>query len=151
MRPLAAAIEAGIEGACLLGEMPHMFAQLPFPKASLAVLQAFEKISDIKIDLGELEHQAEMMNAKLAELLAHVERETGQRQTEEEESQFGPIPAEVGQLSPADRHRIETLFAESDEDRSKAYELKRELDRLEVFSQYENRFLDLFKKKGLGA
>ena len=30
---LSAALEAGIEGACLLGEMPHMFAQLPYPKA----------------------------------------------------------------------------------------------------------------------
>ena len=40
---LAAAAEAGLEGACLLGEMPHIFAQLPFPKASLTVLRAFSK------------------------------------------------------------------------------------------------------------
>ena len=32
-------------------------------------------------------------------------------------------------------------------DRSKAYELKRELDRLEVFADYEDRFLDLFSKE----
>jgi hypothetical protein len=31
-------------------------------------------------------------------------------------------------------------------DRSKAYELKNELDRLDVFRDYEDRFLDLFKK-----
>ena len=33
-------------------------------------------------------------------------------------------------------------------DRSKAYELKRELDRLELYKDYEDRFLDLFKKPG---
>ena len=38
---LGVAAERGLHGACLLGEMPHMFAQLPFPKASLAVLKAF--------------------------------------------------------------------------------------------------------------
>jgi hypothetical protein len=43
------------------------------------------------------------------------------------------------------RH-IEELFDEVSRDRSKAYELKRELDRLEVFKDYEDRFLDLFKK-----
>ena len=31
-------------------------------------------------------------------------------------------------------------------DRSKAFELKQELDRLGLFKEYEDRFLDLFKK-----
>src|SRR5262245_11235467 len=31
---LGAASEAGMPGICLLGEMPHIFSQLPFPKAS---------------------------------------------------------------------------------------------------------------------
>jgi hypothetical protein len=38
------------------------------------------------------------------------------------------------------------LFEKAREDRSKAYELKGELDRLGVFDLYEDRFLDLFKK-----
>jgi proteasome assembly chaperone (PAC2) family protein len=143
---LAAALEAGIEGACLLGEMPHIFAQLPYPKAALAVLKVFEKISGVKIDLSELENQAAAVNTKLAELLAHVEAAQAEEQGEEEESEFD-VPAEPDRLSPEDRERIETLFTESAADRSKAYELKRELDRLEVFAEYENRFLDLFKKK----
>ncbi len=33
-------------------------------------------------------------------------------------------------------------------DRTKAYELKRELDRLGLYREYEDRFLDLFKKPG---
>jgi len=31
---LGAAAESKLRGDCLLGEMPRMFAQLPFPKAS---------------------------------------------------------------------------------------------------------------------
>jgi hypothetical protein len=45
----------------------------------------------------------------------------------------------------ADERLIEDLFDQSRTDRSRAYELKRELDRLGVFKQYEDRFLDLFK------
>lgn len=145
---LAAAVEAGIESACLLGEMPQMFAQVPYPKAALAVLDAFVRISGVPLDLVELEKQATILNARLAELLARFERQVGLRaEGEDEESEFSPLAADEDQLSPEDRERIEVLFQESAADRSKAYELKRELDRLEVFAEYENRFLDLFKKK----
>ena len=54
--------------------------------------------------------------------------------------------AEPEQLEPEDERLIEQLFEQASKDRSKAYELKRELDRLEVFPEYEDRFLDLFKK-----
>ena len=51
-------------------------------------------------------------------------------------------------ISTDDRQRIEELFEQAVRDRSKAYELKGELDRLEVFGDYEDRFLDLFQKPG---
>ena len=38
------------------------------------------------------------------------------------------------------------MFEAAELDRTKAYELKSELDRLEVFQEYEDRFLDLFKQ-----
>ena len=50
-------------------------------------------------------------------------------------------------LSEEDERRIEMLFREASQDRSKAYELKSELDRLGVFADYEDRFLDLFKRQ----
>jgi hypothetical protein len=53
-------------------------------------------------------------------------------------------PDEV--VAPPDVGRIEELFARAAKDRSKAFELKQELDRLGLFKQYEDRFLDLFKK-----
>ena len=48
-------------------------------------------------------------------------------------------------LGDAGRQRINRLFTQAAKDRSKAFELKQELDRLGVFKEYEDRFLDLFK------
>jgi hypothetical protein len=53
-----------------------------------------------------------------------------------------------GSLKPSDRQRIDLMFDNAAHDRSRAYELKQELDRLGVFPQYEDRFLDLFKDPG---
>jgi hypothetical protein len=50
-------------------------------------------------------------------------------------------------LSDADRRRVEEMFKLAQKDRSKAYELKRELDRLDVFKEFEDQFLDLFKQE----
>jgi proteasome assembly chaperone (PAC2) family protein len=145
---LGAAAEQKLPGVCLLGEMPHIFAQLPFPKASLAVLEVFTAIAGIEIDTSELSEQAQAMEEKLGELLSRVERamERELSPAEEEEAPGFEPPQDEG-LDPEDEQRIERLFNQARQDRSKAYELKRELDRLEVFRDYEDRFLDLFKRQ----
>jgi hypothetical protein len=142
---LGAAAEGGLRGACLLGEMPQVFAQLPFPKASLAVLRVFASMAEIEIDLTELSEQAEEMEERLGELLVQMEQVLG-RQTPDEEETVAPEPIEEDPFSPDDEQRIEQLFERARQDRSAAYELKRDLDRLGVYRKYENRFLDLFKR-----
>ncbi len=144
---LGAAADTGMPGACLLGEMPHIFRQLPFPKASLAILEVFTTMAGIEVDFTELAEQAQTMEQHLGELLARVEEAYGQREPAEEEGYSTEEPAEEG-LRPADEQRIESMFKEAEKDRSKAFELKQELDRLGIFKDYENRFLDLFKKAG---
>lgn len=140
---LGVAAESRLRGACLLGEMPQIFTQLPYPHAALAVLETFATLADLELDLDELREQAEAMDGKLDELLTQIERAvTGQESREES---FSP-PAAEGDLDPDDQRRIERLFVQARKDRAKAYELKRELDRLGVFRDYEDRFLDLFKK-----
>ena len=141
---LGVAAESRLRGVCLLGEMPQVFAQLPYPHASLAVLETFATIADLEIDLDELRQQAEAMDSKLDELLTQIERAmTGQETGEEAQT---PEQPEEAQLAAEDQRRIERLFGQARKDRSKAYELKRELDRLGVFRDYEDRFLDLFKR-----
>jgi hypothetical protein len=142
---LGAAAESSLRGACLLGEMPHIFSQLPFPKASLAILEVFTTISGIELDFAELAEQARIMEQQLGELLARVEQSIGQQYPTEEET-FTSEPAAEEKPSEPDKQRIEALFEQAAHDRSKAFELKQELDRLGLFKEYEDRFLDLFKK-----
>ena len=144
---LGVAAESRLRGACLLGEMPQVFAQLPYPKAALAVLEIFATMANLQIDLDELREQAEAMDSKLDELLTQIEQAMGRQESSGEEAP-APEPPEEPPLDHEDQRRIDRLFGQARRDRSKAYELKRELDRLGVFRDYEDRFLDLFKKPG---
>jgi len=133
---LAAAASAGLSGACLLGEMPHLFSTIPYPKAALAVLETFTALAEIEMDFEELSSQAFAAEAQLGGMLDRLERNRP--------AEPAPSPSPPG-LNAADEARIEAMFRAAEADLTKAYELKRELDRLQVFAQYEDRFLDLFR------
>ncbi len=141
---LGAAAEEGLHGACLLGEMPHIFVQLPFPRAALAVLRTFSELVGLEIDLDEMKEQVEVADQQLEQLLRQAQEAMAEA-AEQEEKPFVPEPENEDGLDQEDAERIDRLFDEARQNRSKAYELKRELDRLGVFKQYEDRFLDLFK------
>jgi predicted ATP-grasp superfamily ATP-dependent carboligase len=143
---LGVAAESGLHGACLLGEMPHVFSQLPFPKASLAILEVFTTMSGIAVDFTELAEQSRVMEHQLEELFARVQKSLGEQESGEDEVS-AVEPAEEERLRPAEKQRIAQLFEQAAKDRTKAFELKQELDRLGVFKEYEDRFLDLFKKQ----
>src|SRR5207247_658071 len=106
---LGAAAEKGMRGACLLGEMPHIFSQLPFPKASLAILEVFTTITRIELDFTELTEQARVMEQQLGQLLARIEKSIGSQTPSEEEGQ-ALEPVEEQQLRLADHERLEALF-----------------------------------------
>ncbi len=146
---LGVAQQQDLRGACLLGEMPHMFIQLPYPKASLAVLQTFVAMSKIPLDLTELGEQADTVDEQLGDLMASLEQRmrAGVEQEDEAEQPYLAEPVDESALDAESQHRLEELFEQAARDRRKAYELKRELDRLGVFEEYENRFLDLFKQQ----
>jgi hypothetical protein len=128
-------------------------AQLPFPKASHAILEAFTTIAHLDLDLDELSEQAKLVEEQLGELLAQVEKQRGDMDDDEdgddEEGSFAESADEEESPPEAEHPRkrepIERLFKQAAQDRSKAFELKQELDRLGVFKEYEDRFLDLFK------
>lgn len=142
---LAAAVTHGMPGICLLGEMPHLFTQMMYPKASLAVLRVFTRAAGIELDLAELAAHAEATEHRLTELLAELRRRMQGEEAGDESELASEQWKTAGSLSEPDEARIEALFAAAEADRSRAYELKSELDRLGVFADYEDRFLDLFK------
>lgn len=142
---IGAAADKGMQGICLLGEMPHVFAQFPFPKASIAVLRIFAEMAALHLDFTEIENQAEATEKQLTELITRLEQRLDSGSSTDPSDEFRPAEPEQ-KTSEEDIQRIEELFQQSSQDRSKAYELKRELDRLGVFEEHEDRFLDLFKK-----
>jgi hypothetical protein len=147
---LAAAAERQLPGACLLGELPYFAVGVPNPRASAAVLRVFTLLAGIQIDFSRIEQQAEEMDERLSNLLERLNE--GSEDDEEAGSFSIPEIADTDEstgdkeLDTETRQRIEHLFQQARQDRSKAHELKKELDRLGVFEQYEDRFLDLFKK-----
>jgi predicted ATP-grasp superfamily ATP-dependent carboligase len=157
---LGACAERGVPGMCLMGEMPFFATGVPNPKAAKAVLDAFALMTGLEIDLDELSKHAESVDRALVEMLNRMQAQAGGAQPDEDEPEIAqepseeaeaatePHPAPERRLDYGTRQRIERLFEESRQDRAKAMELKKELDRLGVFKQYEDRFLDLFKQAG---
>ena len=140
---LGAAAEHGVPGTCLFGEMPQMFSQLPYPKATLAILEVFATMADLDLDLEELKEQVTNVDGQLQELVDQVERSFGANLAPDE-----PLASSAEErISAFQRERIEEMFDRARQDRTKARELKHELDRLRVFGEYEDRFLDLFRKR----
>lgn len=157
---LAAADEENIPALCLMGEMPYFAVNVPNAQSALAALDAFTEMAGIDPDLEELEAQAEQVQAQLRELVERL----GQPGADPEEEDLGftipdvakqpdqreddQEPKNQPKLDPEARQRIESLFEQVEQDHSRAVELKNELDRHGVFDQYEDRFLDLFRKGG---
>ena len=109
------------------------------------MLEAFSKLAGLSIDLAELREQAELVEKELGSALHRLEgspdSNAAARALETIAKSVEP-KKEVGRY----QNRIDDLFASARRDRSRAYELKRELDRQQIFPEYEDRFLDLFKE-----
>jgi predicted ATP-grasp superfamily ATP-dependent carboligase len=144
---LGLAKREGFDGFCLLGEIPLYTIQIENPKASYAVLEALSRVLSLKIDFSELLEQSQAIETQINGLLDYLK--------------MGPTPGPIGEdeiekikkslsqltkLPVSVKDRIERLFGLAKTDLSKAGELKAELDKWNVYKEYEDRFLDLFKK-----
>lgn len=147
---LAAAAQRNLPAVCLLGEFPAFAINVPNPKAALAVLGSFCDLSGIDLDLSELDGRARQSEDQLTELLARLQDRTQESGDEPADPPAADKPErdETAVLDEETRRRIERLFNAASHDRGRAPELKNELDRLGVFEQYEDRFLDLFRRAG---
>lgn len=162
---LGAGAERELAGICLLGEIPFFAAGVPNPKAARAVLNIFAQAANLRLDLSDLDEHVETVDQALIELLQQMRDQQGEEggipsdiplpeepgegeEEEEEESheQEAKAPPKEKQLDAAAKQRIRQMFEEAKRDRQKAFQLKEELDRLGVFSQYEDQFLNLFRR-----
>ncbi|NQU73414.1 MAG: PAC2 family protein [Candidatus Omnitrophica bacterium] len=149
---LGIAKSRGIDGVCLLGEIPIYTIQIENPKASLAVLEALEKNLRLGINLVPLRERARFVEEEINKLIGYIKGETlpvGPLSEEDIEKIKKELSA-FTKLPESARKKIEDLFKLAAEDLTRSTELKKELDTWSVFKDYEDRFLDLFRKKKSG-
>ncbi|MDD5237971.1 MAG: PAC2 family protein [Candidatus Omnitrophica bacterium] len=146
---LGIAKREGLKGFCLLGEIPLYTIQIENPKASFAVLSALSKITEVKIDFSTLIEQAHVMEGEINKLLDYLKL-GGQVQSgpigEEEIERIKKTLSQLTKLPGSVKEKIEKLFEQSKADITKASSLKLELDKWNIYKEYEDRFLDLFRK-----
>ncbi len=141
---LGVAASRGLDAACLLGTIPNYAANLHYPKASLEILEKISHFLSIQPDTAELqasidetEQQFESIEERIREFFPSVDKENDLEISEIHEDK---VPHFV-------MDRIERLFQEAIKDIKAASELKKELDRWNLFELYEDRFLDLFEDR----
>ncbi len=146
---LGIAKREGFKGVCLLGEIPLYTIQIENPKASLAVLGALAKILNVKLDTDGLAEQANSMEGEINRLLDYLKLGSQGQSGPIGEDEIEKIKKTLSQLTKLPvsvKERIEKLFSEAEKNISKANELKSQLDQWNVYKEYEDRFLDLFRK-----
>jgi uncharacterized protein len=139
----------GFDGFCLLGEIPLYTIQIENPKSSCVVLESLSSIIGIPIDIAKLRDQAQYMENEINQLIGAMRaNHSGQINpiNEEEVEKIKKALSHLTKLPGSVKDKIEKLFEEARIDAVKARELKTELDRWNVYKEYEDRFLDLFRK-----
>ncbi|OIO36444.1 MAG: hypothetical protein AUJ74_02415 [Candidatus Omnitrophica bacterium CG1_02_44_16] len=145
---LGVAKEKGIDGVCLLGEIPLYTIQIENPLASLAVLSVLAKALKIPLDLAELRKHASQVSQEIEHLIEYL-KNPGEEEKPIDQQEIDILKkglADSPGLPDSARQIIEELFKQAKKDLSHSMELKKELDKWNVYDQYEDSFLDLFKK-----
>ena len=147
---LAVAKEKGFQGICLLGELPYYTIQIENPKSSRAVLEILFKIMGIEVDTSELDSQAKRIEGEIEKFVdyfkIHGAHEPKKPISDEEIEKIREDLSGHTKIPDSAKEKIQRLFREAKKDISRARELKAELDRWDIYKQYEDKFLDLFKK-----
>jgi uncharacterized protein len=138
---LGVAASRSIDAACLLATMPSYAANMPYPKASLEIVKLFCRLLSLSVDLDELNANVTEMDRQLTAIEERI-RQLFPAEKEQDEEMPDIDEEKVPHYI---MEKIERLFKKVELDRSTAPELKRELDKWNLYKLYENRFLDLFE------
>lgn len=146
---LGIAKREGFKGFCLLGEIPLYTIQIENPKASAAVLKVLSRVLKVPLELSGLTAQAQVMESEINKLLDYLKlgSQAAGPIGEEDVEKIKKTLNQLTKLPISVKERIEELFTQVKSDISKAGQLKSELDKWNAYKEYEDRFLDLFKKR----
>lgn len=141
----------GIKGACLLGEIPFYTVQIENPKATKSILDAVDKYLKLNLNLSSMVSRSKFIEEEIDKLITYLKGEvplSGHAPLSEEDiNKIKNDLAAYTKLPQSACKNIENLFKEAEKDIALANKLKSELDHWNVYKEYEDRFLDLFKKK----
>ncbi len=144
---LGLAKKNNFSGFCILGEVPLYTIQIENPKASYAVLEVLVKMLNLQLNLNGLLSQANTIEEEINKLMDFLKIGSPDGPIGEDEiEKIKKTLSQLTKLPVSVKEKIEGLFKQSKTDISKANELKTELDKWNVYKEYEDRFLDLFKK-----
>lgn len=87
---LGIAKEKGIEGVCLLGEMPNYLTHIEYPKASYSVLSILTQILNIEIDMGELLSISRYQEEELKRYIKEIKEQFRKLQKQEKPEERSP-------------------------------------------------------------
>ena len=145
---LGLARKEGLPGFCLLGEIPLYTIQIENPKASGVLLEALGRILDLRLDLTDLAAQTQAMEEEINKLLGFLKGGSADNPIGDEDiEKIKKSLSQLTKLPLSIKAKIDNLFNLAQKDISQAGLLKEELDKWSVYKEYEDRFLDLFKKR----
>jgi predicted ATP-grasp superfamily ATP-dependent carboligase len=140
-----------INGACLLAEIPFYTAQVENPKATLAILQVINSFYNLNLNLMPMIERSKFIEEEVDKLISYLKGEPVQGApmplNEEDIEKIKKDLAAFSKLPQSAIEGIEKMFKEAQSDVAIASKLKAELDRWNVYKEYEDRFLDLFRKR----
>jgi hypothetical protein len=141
-----------IKGMCLLGEIPFYTVQIENPKATGSILEVVVKYLKIDLNLSSLATRSKFIEDEIDKLITYIKGEApAPGHTPLSEDDIDKIKKDLAaytKLPQSALKEIDNLFKSAEKDITVANKLKKELDRWSVYKEYEDRFLDLFKKKG---
>jgi hypothetical protein len=146
-----------LESACIIAPIPLYAASFSYPRAALEILESLEELLHFDIDLSELRDIVDQMDAMFEQMEEQLRDQFPSMFGGEQDMSMFPESArlemqqeqegEEEAVPPEVRERIEQLFGQAAHDRARALQLKKELDRWQLYAEYEDRFLDLFKSE----
>ncbi|MDD5069188.1 MAG: PAC2 family protein [Candidatus Omnitrophica bacterium] len=151
---LGAGKKKRLKGVCLLGEIPFYTVQIENCKACTSILRVVGDYLSLNLNLEPLVERAKFIEEEIDKLISYIKGEMPMP---------GPNPlndadiekikndlAAYTKLPQSAHEKIDKLFIEAQRDITKANILKEELDHWNVYKEYEDKFLDLFKKRDQG-
>jgi len=115
---------------------------------SKAVLEVYGNGEELDIDLKGLDERARLVEEEIDKLVEYFK--TGSIMgpiSDEEVEDIKKSLASVTKLPRSAKSKIESMFKAAQKDLSKATDLKKELDKWNMYKEYEDRFLDLFRPR----